>query len=262
MDTDFYKLIRIEIKEKVLYLTLARPAKRNAFTPTMLSEINHAIEIASQNSEIWLLVLLAEGPIFCSGMDLNVFQNPDLDIKNEAIELIDKPLGDILNELNKPIISVVDGAVMAGGMLFVAESTFVLATEKAKFQLPEVKRGLFPFQVMNSLSKIMPVRKILELSILADEISSEKAFELGLITHLVQTENLKNELNILIEKILKNAPLAISKGIEMSKKLSSIPESEKNSLLKLDLEKLRNSTDFQEGINAFIEKRETYWRNE
>lgn len=261
MEADFYKFIKTEVNKNVMYLTLARPAKRNAFTPTMLSEINHAINLASENSEIWLLVLLAEGPVFCAGMDLNVYQNPDLDIKNEAIELIDKPLGDILCQLNKPIICVVDGAVLAGGMLFVAESTFVMATEKAKFQLPEVKRGLFPFQVMNSLTKIMPMRKILELCILGEDISAEKALEFGIITQLVQSQNLENEVNILVEKILKNAPLAISKGIEMSRKLSAIPEREKNSLLKLELEKLRNSVDFLEGINAFNEKRETKWSN-
>lgn len=262
MAANFYKFIKTETKGHVLYLTLARPAKRNAFTPTMLSEINHAINFANSNQDIWLLVLQAEGSIFCAGMDLNVFQNPNLDIKNEAIELVNKPLGDILSQLNKPIICVVDGSVLAGGMLFVAESTFVLATEKAKFLLSEVKRGLFPFQVMNSLSKIMPMRKILELCILGEEISAEKAFELGLATHLVQSQNLENELDILIEKILKKAPMAISKGIEMSKKLSSIPENEKNNILKLELEMLRNSADAQEGIAAFIEKRDANWKNE
>jgi enoyl-CoA hydratase/carnithine racemase len=262
MEADFYKFIKTEIKGHVLFITLARPAKRNAFTPTMLSEINHAINFAKNETSIWLVVLLAEGSVFCAGMDLNVFQNPDLDKKNEAIELIDKPLGDILAELNKPIICVVDGAVLAGGMLFVAESTFVMATENAKFQLPEVKRGLFPFQVMNSLSGTMPMQKILELCILGEEISAEKALELGIVTKIIQSSNLENELNILIDKILKNAPLAISKGIEMSKKISSIPESEKNTRLKLELEKLLNSADAQEGIFAFMEKREAVWRNE
>ena len=262
MEANFYKFIKTEIKGHALYLTLARPAKRNAFTPTMISEINFAINFAKNETKVWLVVLLAEGSVFCAGMDLNVFQNPDLDIKNESIDLIDKPLGDILTELNKPIICVVDGAVMAGGMLFVAESTFVMASENAEFQLPEVKRGLFPFQVMNSLAKILPMRKILELCILGEEITAQKALELGIITQFFQSQNLENELNILIEKILKNAPLAISRGIEMSRKLSSIPENEKNAILKLELEKLRNSADAQEGISAFMEKREAFWKNE
>ncbi len=261
MQNDFYQFIKTEIEGNVMYLTLARPSKRNAFTQIMLSEINHAINLANNNTSIWLLIILAEGPVFCAGMDLADFVNQDLNIQNKAIKLTDKPLGDILAELNKPIITVIDGAVIAGGMLFVAESTFVIATENAKFQLPEVKRGLFPYQVMNSLSKILPIRKILELSILADEISSKEALNLGLVTKLVQSENLKNELNILVEKILDNAPLAIEKGIEMSKKLSSIPASERNNLLKKELENLRNSADAQEGINAFLEKRKPKWVN-
>ncbi len=261
MAIDFYKFIKTEIKGKVMYLTLARPEKRNAFTQTMLSEISYAINLSNNNPSIWLVVLLAEGPVFCAGMDLAVFNNHELDTKNEAILLTDKPLGDILSELNKPVITVVDGAVIAGGMLFLAESTFVIATENAKFQLPEVKRGLFPFQVMNSLSKILPIRKILEISILAEEISPIEALNLGIITLLVQSENVEKELNILIEKILKNAPLAIRKGIEMSRKLSSIPVNERNNLLKIELESLRNSADAQEGINAFHEKRKPVWTN-
>jgi enoyl-CoA hydratase/carnithine racemase len=261
MPNDFYQFIKTEILGNVMYLTLARPTKRNAFTQIMLSEINHAINLANNNSSVWLLVILAEGTVFCAGMDLSDFTNPDIDIKNEAIELTDKPLGDILGQLNKPIIAVVDGAAIAGGMLFVAESTFVIATENAKFQLPEVKRGLFPFQVMNSLSKILPIRKILELSILAEEISPKDALKLGLITKMVKSENLKTELNILVEKILENAPLAIEKGIEMSRKLSSIPQVEKNVILKNELDNLRNSFDAQEGINAFLEKRKPKWVN-
>lgn len=256
-----YKLIRVSEIGHVMYLTINRPVKRNAFTPNMISEIYHALSHANNNSSIWLIVINAEGPVFCAGMDMAIFQKKEIEEPNYAIESKDLPIADVINIINKPIISVVDGPVIAGGMLFIAESTFVIATEKASFSLPEVKRGIFPFQVMSSLTKILPIRKIMEICILAKEISPDEAYNLGIVSQLVDSQHLEKELDIFIEKILNMAPYAIAKGIEVSKTLSSIADIEKQQYLKNNLEQLRNTADAKEGIDAFFEKRTPIWSN-
>jgi methylglutaconyl-CoA hydratase len=159
-------------------------------------------------------------------------------------------------------LSIVEGPVIAGGFLIIAECTFVIAHEDATFSLPEVKRGLFPFQVMNSLSKIMSERKILELCILAKTYSAKEAETLDLVTHYFEKLTFKNEVNNLINNILSAAPLAVSTGIEVLKKLSSIPENDKHKYLKTEIDKIRNTDDAQEGINAFGEKRKAIWKNQ
>ena len=75
-----YNYIKTEIKKHVYYLTLAREAKRNAFTPTMVNEIAHAVDEVNNLAEISLLVLQAQGPIFCAGMDLKTYQDPTSDV--------------------------------------------------------------------------------------------------------------------------------------------------------------------------------------
>jgi enoyl-CoA hydratase/carnithine racemase len=256
-----YHLIKTRIEKNVFYLTLNRPEKRNAFTPTMISEIADALQDAQNNPNIWLVVFEAKGSVFCAGMDLKVFQNPDLDVQNEHISPSNLPLGEVIKSINKPTLAIVEGPVIAGGFLIIAECTFVAAHEDATFSLPEVNRGLFPFQVMNSLSKIMPERKILELCILAKTYTVIESESWGLVSHNFEKENFKNEVNSLIDNILSAAPLAVTTGIEVLKKMSSIPENEKHKYLKTEIDKLRNTEDAQEGISAFVEKRKPVWKN-
>ncbi len=257
-----YHYIKTRIENSVFYLTLNRAEKRNAFTPTMISEIADALQDAQNNENIWLIVFEAEGSVFCAGMDLKVFQNPDLDVQNEQISKTNLPLGEVIRSVNKPTLAIVEGAVIAGGFLIIAECTFVAAHEDATFSLPEVQRGLFPFQVMNSLSKIMSERKILELCILAKTLSAKEAESLGLVTHYFEKPDFTNKVNSLINNVLSAAPLAVSKGIEVLKMLNSIPENDKHKYLKIEIDKLRDTEDAQEGINSFIEKRKPIWKNQ
>jgi enoyl-CoA hydratase/carnithine racemase len=256
-----YIYIKCRVVSKIFYLTLARPTKRNAFTPTMVAEMADALNFAQAKQNIWLIIIDAEGPVFCAGMDLKVFQNPDLDQKNIEVPITNLSLGEVMATINKPIIAKVEGPVMAGGFLIIAESTFVIATQNASFSLPEVQRGIFPLQVMHAMSKIMPQRKILEMCILAKTYSASEATELGIVTHLFDDKNFENDLNNLANNILAGAPLAIAKGIEVSKVINNVPENEKYQFLKAELEVLRITADVKEGINAFIEKRNPVWKN-
>lgn len=258
---DKYLLIKTRIEGKIFYLTLARAEKRNAFTPTMLAEMFHALNIAQNDPNIWLIIIEAEGEIFCAGMDMKVFKNPDLDAINEQIPPTAMSLGEIIRSINKPIIAKVEGPVLAGGILVIAESTFVIAHENATFSLPEVNRGLFPFQVMNALTRIIPEKKIIEMCILGNTYSAEDAQQFGLVTHFYQKAEFENGFQQLINRILEGAPLAIRRGIEISKKMKSIEESERYRYLQKELELLRNTYDAQEGINAFVEKRKPKWEN-
>ncbi len=259
-----FNFIKVQREAHVFTLTLARSEKRNAFTPTMIHEIAFALAYAESEKDIWCIVINAEGPVFCAGMDLKVFQNPSLDIFNihlpKPIKEIN--LGDAFRYLTKPTLAKVEGSVFAGGFLILCGCTFVLALEHAEFSLPEVKRGLFPMQVISSLLQIMSYKKALQLCLLADTYSSREAKEMGLITTLCSPQSIQEELDKLIKKLCSHAPLAMSKGFETFKKLSSIPEEDRFSYMAKQLDELRNSIDAEEGIKAFQEKREPIWKNE
>lgn len=257
------KLIKAVVKDNVFTITLNRPEKRNAFTPTMVHEIAFALAYANAQDAIWCVILDAEGPVFCAGMDLNVFQNPSLDVVNEQLpELTNEiTLGDAFKSINKPCIAKVKGDVLAGGFLLIGGCTFVVATKEAGFSLPEVTRGIFPLQVMAPLMKIMPARKVLEMCILGKRYTAKEAFDLGLITQISTLDSIDKDIDVLVQTILNGSPLAIKIGLEAYHQLSTIPENEQNQYLFGLLQQIRDSADAKEGIQAFQEKRAPLWQN-
>jgi len=251
--------IKVRQEEHVFYLTLARPGKRNAFTPVMVSEMAFALKKANESSEVRVVVIEAEGPVFCAGMDLNVFNNPEAEAGNPLVPVSDVPLAEAVSQLDKPSVALVKGPVIAGGFLIIGECTFVVAGPEASFSLPEVKRGLFPMQVMATLSKSLTQRKLLEMCILGNTYSAIDALEMGLITHL--TEDPEMLTRQLAEQISDNAPFAIKKGIEALKTLGSLAEAGHQKYLKTKLEEIRSSEDARAGYEAFKSKSKPVWKN-
>ena len=258
-----FNFIETERVGHIFYITLNRPEKRNAFTPTMINELAFALAYANIQRDSWCVVIKANGPVFCAGMDLSVFQNPDLDVINKSLPEPNKAItiGDALRLMNKPVIAKVEGNVYAGGFLIVGGCTFVVASEDVEFSLPEVKRGIFPMQVISTLQDLMSPKQALRLCILGEPFSARVALNCGLVTHVTTSNNLNDRLAALIHTILDNSPYAISRGMETFRAISDIPDYAKFGFLSDQLAKIRQSADAQEGVNAFREKRKPTWTN-
>jgi methylglutaconyl-CoA hydratase len=243
-------------------ITLSRPEKRNAFTPTMAEEIIYALAYAHYQTDIRCVVLKAEGPVFCAGADLNAFHDQSANTLNPTLPMIreEARLGDAFNELLKPCIALIEGPVLAGGFLLICGCTFVFSVPEATFSLPEVKRGIWPMQVMASLLRIMPQRKILEMSITGKAYSAYKALEMGLVTHLTDKDKISEEVSALAAQICNSAPLAIQSGMRSLQQLKDISQNEQHTFLKSELDKLLQTEDAKEGASAFKEKREPIWK--
>ena len=261
-DTVQFLYIKTSLKGNIFEITLSRPEKRNAFTPTMADEITFALAYAKNQIEIRCIIIKAKGPVFCAGADLNAFHDPTADQKNQTLpESIEEVrLGDAFAHLHKPCIAQVEGPVFAGGFLIICGCTFVVSVAEANFSLPEVKRGIWPMQVMASLLEIIPKRKILEMSITGKSYSAEEALHLGLVTQIVEKEVIEEEVHKLAAIICSNAPYAIKSGIEALQNLSTIHEDKRHSYLKSELNSLLNSEDAKEGTAAFKEKRAPIWK--
>ncbi|MFT6879481.1 MAG: methylglutaconyl-CoA hydratase [Psychromonas sp.] len=256
-----YSLIKTSMIDNVLTITLNRPEKRNAFTPNMLAEIANEILRANRDRSIWVVVFKAEGTIFCAGMDLRFFENPDLEIQNENTPKTEKSLGEIVGSLNKPSIAILSASVYAGGFLLVGECDFVLATPEVTFSLPEVRRGIFPFQVMQTLKKSMSQKKVMEWCISSKVYKAEEAYKDGLVTQIVPRIALDFAEKELIDRIKMGSPFAILKGMETCKEMFDESKEISYPFLKNELEKLKKSEDTKEGLLAFKEKRKPIWKN-
>lgn len=169
-------------------------------------------------------------------------------------------MGDAFNELLKPCIAQVEGPVLAGGFLMICGCTFVFSVPEATFSLPEVKRGIWPMQVMASLLPVVSQRKILEMSITGKAYSAEEALEMGLITHLAERKKIAEEVNALATQVCNSAPLAIQSGMRSLQDLKDVAQNQQHAFLKSKLDELLKTKDAKEGALAFKEKREPIWK--
>ena len=158
-----FDFIQWHEKDHVIIVTLDRPNKKNALHPQMINEIAFAFQYASFNKNIRALLLKANGDVFCSGLDLKAIKG-DLEKNKSTIPQPNSKIliGEIFNKLYKPKICQLEGDVYAGGLLLVAGCNYVVSLEDLKLGLPEVKRGIFPMQVMQSLSKIISFRNVID----------------------------------------------------------------------------------------------------
>ncbi|NCD72297.1 enoyl-CoA hydratase/isomerase family protein [Mucilaginibacter agri] len=258
-----FNFIEVTEDNHLFTITLNRPQKRNAFTPVMVNEIAYALAYAQYQRNIWCVQINANGPAFCAGMDLTVFQNPDLDTPNNTLPNSQKAinLGDAFRLFTKPSVAKVEGPALAGAFLIICGCTFVAASDNASFGLPEVKRGIFPMQVIASLLRVTTPRQALQMCILAENYAAAKAKEFGLVSHLCTKDTIDETCATLIETILGNSPFAISKGIEAFSKIDDVPPTQQFTFMSQQLDKIRNSEDAVEGIKAFTERRQPEWKN-
>ena len=254
--------IKTSFSSHIFTITISRPEKRNAFTPTMAEEITFALAYAHYNNEVRCLIINAEGPVFCAGADLNAFHDISADIKNATLPPIleEAKLGDAFSEVCKPVIAQVEGPVLAGGFLIICGCTFVYSVNGAVFSLPEVKRGIWPMQVMASLNQIISPRKILEMCITGKSYNAAEALQLGLITHITDAVKIADEVQVLAAQICENAPYAIQQGMKAFNNLKEIRGNEQHSFLKAQLDHILQSEDAKEGMQAFKEKRSPNWK--
>ena len=253
--------LEVDIEGHILTITLNRPEKKNAMTPVMITEIAYALAYAHHTPNIRVVVIQANGDTFCSGADLKAFMGNTSETTESTIPDPEEELliGELFIGLHKPCIAKVTGPVYAGGFLLICGCTHVVATEQARFSLPEVKRGIWPMQVMASLLEILPARKVLDLCMRANVMSGDEAKEFGLVTHSTSADQIDEVVAELIAQIVANSPNAIHQGLKAYDEIRRIEKSEKQAYLKKKLVEILQSEDAAEGIQAFKEKRKPIW---
>ena len=256
-----FRYLLVSLDDHVLTITLNRPEKKNALNPAMLNELAFVLAYAHYTSSVWMVVLGAAGDAFCAGMDLKA-------LVDGAVEEATVPdpsgpvrLGELMNKLHKPCIARVQGPVYAGGFLLVGGSTYVVTAESATFSLPEVKRGLFPFQVLALLLDIMPARTAMDLCLRARTLTATESMSIGLSTTVVPASELDRAIAQLTDELKQFSPVAVQYGLRAFQQLKSLPPDEEQAFLYDQFQQLQQTPDAREGMAAFIEKRKPKWGN-
>jgi len=247
------------LTDHVLTITLNRPDKKNALNRTLLHELAFALAYAHHEKSVWLVVLAAAGDTFCAGMDLKSLSSGDADAATVPEPAGPVRLADVMAGLHKPCIGRVQGPVYAGGFLLVAGCQYVVASEAATFSLPEVRRGLFPFQVMASLLESMPARAVLDLCLRARTLTAPEALALGLVTEVCPAARLDEAVAQLTDDLKQQSPAAMQAGLRAYQQLKRLPPDRQQAYLFEQFQQIQQTADAREGMAAFLEKRKPRW---
>lgn len=256
-----FAFLEVSEADHVLTITLDRADKKNALHPQMVNEIAYAFHYAHFMPNVWIVLIQAKGNIFCAGGDLKAMAG----IITENDSTIPAPnegvlIGELFNKIHKPTIAKITGDVYAGGFFFLAGSNIVVAQDNIKFGLPEVKRGLYPFQVMAALMKVMPARKVVDWCIRGYNLPVHEAERYGLVSEVTTTDKIDAVVMSIIDELKQNSPTAIRLGLASYDHIQ--PSAAEHQYLMNMLMKTIGSKDGQEGLRAFREKRKAVWTGE
>ncbi|MCV2885224.1 enoyl-CoA hydratase/isomerase family protein [Aestuariibacter sp. AA17] len=256
--------IRVEIDARgVAYVTLNRPEKHNAFDDQLIAGLTDTFLAIGANERVKAMILQAEGKSFCAGADLNW-------MKRMATYSYDENLADAnalatmlhtLYTLPKPTIARVQGAAFGGAVGLVACCDIAIGSKLSKFCLSEVKLGLIPATISPYVMEAMGTRNAKRYFMTAEVFSSHRARRLGLLDESVTEEELDSTIEGILDSLLANAPLAVAaaKSLVFDVKDQTIGAP----LMQLTSNKIaeiRVSEEGQEGLTAFLEKRQPAWR--
>ena len=241
---------------QITVVTLNRPERRNALTIELLTELQAAINVASEQPHQRVLILRGAGAAFCTGLDLK--EAADHTKAHSTAEMVANTLIAI-SQTRLITIAAVHGAAVAGGAGIMSACDFVVAAQRTKVGYPEVRRGLVAGLVMTFLRRQVGERNMRELLLGSELIDAERAKEIGLVNHVVARDDVMNEAQKFAESVLQGAPGALAQTKRLIDELwwRSVKE-DVDVALKYHLQ-ARDSDEAGEGIAAFNEKRKAKW---
>lgn len=250
-----FENILVNTKEKITTITINRAEVRNAINKETLDEIIQALETLKNNDETGCIIFTGQGEkSFAAGADISQLQ------KKTAVDALEhntmQKVYDYIEEYEKPTIAMVNGYALGGGCELAMACDIRVASENAKFGLPELNLAIIPGAGgTQRLSRLVGKGKAMEWILTGKIISSEEAYQFGLVSEVAAPEELLESTKKIAAQILNKGPLAvklakltITQGYETDAKTGKIIE-------KLSQAILFNSEDKLEGTSAFLEKR-------
>lgn len=254
----------------VLRLTLNDPATRNSLSEGMLAALGSALAEAAQEPEVRVIVLAANGPVFCAGHNLKEMTAARTDpahANDRGRSYFAKILGQCSAVMQsipahpKPVIAEIHGTATAAGCQLAASCDLAVASHNAKFATPGVHIGLFCSTPMVALSRAVAPKHAMEMLLTGDPVSAKRAAEIGLINYAVAPEDLRQTVMDMARKIASKSTATVAFGKptyyrQAEQTLAAAYETAAAVMVENML-----AHDAEEGINAFIEKRPAAWQD-
>lgn len=257
------EIVTYEARDRVAIITLNRPEARNAVNGDVANGLEAAIDRLEGDDGVWVAILTAntggqERPVFCAGADLKAINS------GNAAELSTQRGGFggfVYRDRKKPVIVAVDGLATAGGCEIVLAADLVVATTRSAFGLAEAKRNLIAgagglFRLPRAIGQAAAMEAILT----GEPIPAGRAYDLGLLSRLVEPGEAVAEALRLADQITACAPLAVWESRAIVR--AAATESDETLIKQTNdaFGRILGSEDTKEGLAAFIEKRPPNWQ--
>ncbi len=244
-----------ERRGRALVITINRPHARNAINRAVSFGLAAAVDELDEDPELSVAVVTGSGASFCAGMDLKAF------VAGEDMEVPGRGLGFTERPPRKPVIAAVEGFALAGGTELALAADLIVASRKARFGLPEVRRGLVAGGGgLMRLPERIPYLKAMELALTGDSFTAEEGCAYGLVNRLTEPgESLAGALE-LADRIASNGPLAVAATKQIVVSSRDWRSGEAFAQQRELLAPVFASEDAREGALAFAEKRQPVWQ--
>ena len=260
-------LVQVARDGAIATLTLNRPKAMNALSLGMIAALTKEIEAVSRDRDIYAVILAANGRAFCAGHDLKEMtaRRADDDRGRAFFEETMRDCATMMQSIvnsPKPFIAAVHGIATAAGCQLVATCDLAVASREAQFATPGVNIGLFCSTPMIALSRNVSRKQAMEMLLLGDMLPADAAKDYGLVNRVVDADHVMAEAMAMARQIADKSPLTVAIGKEAFYRQLEQPLVEAYDYAAGVMVKNMMARDAEEGIGAFIEKREPKWTGE
>ncbi len=205
--------VLVQRDDGIVRLTLNRPAQRNALDPELAGALASAVEAASADHDVRVVVVSGAGSAFCAGAKLDALlaasERGDAEGVSASFRVVEQVYRALL-AARPPVIAAVNGPALAGGAGIVGASDFAVASDRASLGYPEILLGLTPGMVMTLLVRQAGVRAALDLALTGRRVPAEEALRLGLLTEVVPPDRLDARVDELARRLAALSPGAVA----------------------------------------------------
>jgi enoyl-CoA hydratase/carnithine racemase len=256
-----YRNLLVTVDGPAARVVLNRPEKRNALSLELMEETIAALRAVSAQADVRAIVVEGSGPAFSAGHDLSEMIGRNKAFFDHLFDVCTAMMQTI-QELPQPVIAKVHGIATAAGCQLVAACDLAIAAEGTRFATPGVKIGLFCSTPMVPVSRAVGRKRALQMLLTGDPIDAATALEWGLVNEVVPPEELEPAVQALIEAITRSSAYTVGTGKRAF--YSQVDRTEDAAYERCALVMAENALahDAQEGMIAFLEKRDPVWRGE
>lgn len=252
-------VVLVERQGPAAFLTMNRPEERNSLSLEMMRTITEKLDGLSNDSDVRVIVLRGAGKAFSSGHNLREMRDKPVEFQTTIFTTCTTMMQKI-QQIPQPVVAEVHGVAAAAGCQLVAACDLAIATDTALFLTPGVRIGLFCSTPMVALSRAVGRKRALEMLMLGEAIRADTAVEWGLINRAVPDEDLSSEVSKFVERLAKSSPLTMKIGKQAFYEQLELSQEEAYRAMSETMATNAVTCDAQEGIDAFLVKREPHWQ--